>query len=96
MLNEDLRNTMGEENTNWGDLKFPKVKNIAARTLADSIEPIPTWDMPRRMNEMYKSVFNNARDVINKELNEIRGVEGKEDRVKYLEGLLKSWSLNNE
>ena len=74
-----------------GDLKFPRVKNITARTLADSIESIPTWDMPRRMNEMYKSVFNNARDVINKELNEIRGVEGKEDRVKYLEELLKSW-----
>ena len=87
---------MNEDKTNWGDLKFPIVKNIAARTLADSIEPIPTWGMPRRMNEMYKSVFNNARDVINKELNEIRGVEGKEDRVKYLEGLLNSWSLNNE
>ena len=96
MLNEDLRNTMGEDKTNWEDIKFPIVKNIQARTLADSIESIPTEDMPRRMNEMYKSVFSNACDVINKELNEIRGVEGKEDRVKYLEELLKSWSLNNE
>jgi hypothetical protein len=41
---------------------------------------------------MYTSVFKHALETINKELNEIRGVEGKEDRVKYLEELLLAWS----
>ena len=41
---------------------------------------------------MYQSVFNHAVETINKELNEIRNIEGKEDRVKYLEELLAAWS----
>jgi hypothetical protein len=48
--------------------------------------------MPKRMDEIYTSVFKHALEKIRKELNEIRGVEGKEDRVKYLEELLASWS----
>lgn len=83
---------MSEDKTNWEDIRFPIVKNIAARSLADSIEGIPTEDMPRRMAEMYQSVHNHALETINKELNEIRGVEGKEDRIKYLEELLAAWS----
>lgn len=73
------------------DIKFPIVKNIQPISLADSIEGISTKDMPRRMEEMYQSVFKHAVDTINKELNEIRGTEGKEERVKYLEELLKAW-----
>jgi len=49
-------------------------------------------DIPKRMEEMYTSAFKHALDTIHKELNEIRGVEGKEDRVKYLEELLVAWS----
>jgi hypothetical protein len=41
---------------------------------------------------MYTSVHNNAVKTINEELEKIRGVEGKEGRVKYLEELLSSWS----
>jgi hypothetical protein len=41
---------------------------------------------------MFASVHNHALETIHKELNEIRGVEGKEDRVKYLEELLLAWS----
>jgi len=48
--------------------------------------------MPKRMAEMFASVHNHALETIHKELNEIRGVEGKEDRVKYLEELLAAWS----
>lgn len=81
-----------EEKTKWENLQFPIVKNIQAKSLADSIEGIPTEDMPGRMNEMYQSVFNNAVETINKELNEIRNIEGKEDRIKYLEELLAAWS----
>ena len=81
-----------EEKTKWENLQFPIVKNIAAKSLADSIDGIPTEDMPGRMNEMYQSVFNNAVETINKELNEIRNIEGKEDRIKYLEELLAAWS----
>lgn len=77
--------------TKWEDIKFPIVKNIHPITLSDSIEGIATEDMPRRMSEMYESVFKNAADTINKELSEIRGIEGKEERVKYLEELLKVW-----
>jgi hypothetical protein len=83
---------MNNNKTKWEDIKFPRVKNIQAKTLADSIEGIPTEDMPKRMEEMYTSVHNHALETIHKELNEIRGVEGKEDRVKYLEELLVAWS----
>ena len=83
---------MSNDKTKWEDTKFPIVKNISAKSLADSIEGIPTEDMPKRMNEMYQSVFKHAAETINKELNEIRNVEGKEDRVKYLEELLAAWS----
>ena len=83
---------MSNDKTKWEDIKFPMVKNIQAKTLADSIEGIPTEDMPRRMNEMYQSVHNHALETIHKELNEIRNVEGKEDRVKYLKELLAAWS----
>jgi hypothetical protein len=74
------------------DIKFPIVKNISPRLLSDEIEGIPTEDMPRRMAEMFESVFDNAIKTINEELEKIRGVEGKEERVKYLEELLSSWS----
>ena len=83
---------MSNNKTKWEDIKFPIVKNIQAKTLADSIEGISTEDMPKRMEEMYTSTFKHALETINKELNEIRGVEGKEDRVKYLEELLVAWS----
>jgi hypothetical protein len=83
---------MNNDKTKWEDIKFPVVKNIQSRTLADSIVGIPTEDMPKRMDEMYTSVFKHALETIHKELNEIRGVEGKEDRVKYLEELLVAWS----
>ncbi len=83
---------MSEEKTKWDNFQFPIVKNISPRLLSDEIEGIPTEDMPRRMAEMYKSVHNHALETINKELNEIRGVEGKEERVKYLEELLSAWS----
>ena len=83
---------MDNNKTKWEDIKFPVVKNIQAKSLADIIEGIPTEDMPKRMSEMYTSVFKHALDTIHKELNEIRGVEGKEDRVKYLEELLVAWS----
>ena len=82
---------MDNKKTSWEDIKFPIVKNIQPISLADSIEGISTKDMPRRMEEMYQSVFKHAVDTINKELNEIRGTEGKEERVKYLEELLKAW-----
>jgi hypothetical protein len=82
---------MDNKKTSWEDIKFPIVKNIQPISLADSIEGISTKDMPRRMEEMYQSIFKHAVDTINKELNEIRGTEGKEERVKYLEELLKSW-----
>ena len=83
---------MSNNKTKWEDIKFPRVKNIQAKTLADSIEGIPTENMPKRMAEMYVSVTKHALETIHKELNEIRGVEGKEDRVKYLEELLAAWS----
>jgi hypothetical protein len=83
---------MSNNKTKWEDIKFPRVKNIQAKTVADSIEGIPTEDMPKRMAEMYVSVTKHALETIHKELNEIRGVEGKEDRVKYLEELLVAWS----
>lgn len=83
---------MSNDKTKWEDTKFPIVKNISAKSLADSIEGIPTEDMPKRMYEMYQGVFKHAAETINKELNEIRNVEGKEDRVKYLEELLVAWS----
>ena len=83
---------MSDEKTKWEDIKFPIIRNVSAKTLADSIVGIPTYDMPRRMAEMYASVHNHALETINKELDEIRGVEGKEDRVKYLEELLAAWS----
>ena len=82
---------MSNDKTKWEDIKFPIVKNISAKSLSDSIEGIPTEDMPRRMDEMYQSVFKHAVEKINKELNEIRNIEGKEDRVKYLEELLAAW-----
>ena len=81
-----------EEKTKWEDLQFPRVKNIQPVLVSDSIQGIPTEDMPRRMDEMYQSVFNHALEIMNKELNEIRNVQGKEDRIKYLEELLKKWS----
>jgi hypothetical protein len=83
---------MSNNKTKFEDIKFPIVKNIQAKTLADSIEAIPTEDMPKRMAEMFASVHNHALETIHKELNEIREVEGKEDRVKYLEELLAMWS----
>lgn len=83
---------MSKDKTKWEDIKFPIIRNIQPVLAADSIEGIPTEDMPRRMNEMYQSVFNHAVETINKELNEIRNVEGKKDRVKYLEELLVAWS----
>lgn len=78
--------------TKFEDIKFPIVKNIKPVLASDSIEGIPTDDMPKRMAEMYTSAFNHALETIHKELNEIRGVEGKEDRVKCLEELLARWS----
>jgi hypothetical protein len=83
---------MSNNKTKWEDIKFPIVKNVQAKTLADSIEAISKKDMPRKMNEMYQAAFKYALETIRKELNEIRGVEGKEDRVKYLEELLTKWS----
>ena len=83
---------MSSDKTKWEDIKFPIVRNIQPVLVADIIEGIPTEDMPRRMNEMYQSVFSHAVETINQELDEIRNVEGKEDRVKYLEELLVTWS----
>jgi hypothetical protein len=83
---------MSEEKIKWEDIKFPVIKNISPRLLSDDIEGIPTEDMPRRMAEMYTSVHNNAVKTINEELEKIRGVEGKEGRVKYLEELLAAWT----
>jgi len=83
---------MSNNKTKWEDIKFPIVKNIKPVLASDSIEGIPTEDMPKRMAEMYTSAFNHALETIHKELNEIRDVEGKEDRVKYLEELLLAWS----
>jgi len=83
---------MSNNKTKWEDIKFPIVKNIQPVLVSDIIEGIPTEDMPKRMEEMYTSAFKHALDTIHKELNEIRGVEGKEDRVKYLEELLVAWS----
>jgi hypothetical protein len=83
---------MSNNKTKWEDIKFPIVKNIQPVLVSDIIEGIPTEDMPKRMEEMYTSAFKHALETINKELNEIRGVEGKEDRVKYLEELLAAWS----
>lgn len=87
---------MSEEEKKWEDVKFPVVRNIQPMLAADIIQGIPTEDMPRRMNEMYQSVFSHAVETINKELNEIRNVEGKEDRVKYLEELLVAWHKPNK
>ena len=83
---------MSEEKTKWEDLQFPIIKNVSPRLLSDEIEGIPTEDMPRRMAEMFESVFDNAVKTINEELEKIRGVEGKEERVKYLEELLSAWT----
>jgi hypothetical protein len=83
---------MNDNKTKWEDIKFPIVKNIQPVLVSEIIEGIPTEDMPKRMAEMYTSTFKHALDTIHKELNEIRGVEGKEDRVKYLEELLVAWS----
>ena len=83
---------MSEEKTKWEDIKFPVIKNVSPRLLSDEIEGIPTEDMPRRMAEMFESVFDNAVKTINEELEKIRGVEGKEERVKYLEELLSAWT----
>jgi lipoate synthase len=83
---------MSNDKTKWEDIKFPIIRNVNPRLLSDDIEGIPTEDMPRRMNEMYQSVFNHAVEKINKELNEIRNIEGKEERIKYLEELLAAWS----
>lgn len=83
---------MSEEKTKWKDIKFPVIKNVSPRLLSDEIEGIATEDMPRRMAEMFASVHNNAVKTINDELEKIRGVEGKEERVKYLEELLAAWT----
>jgi len=83
---------MNNNKTKWEDIKFPIVKNIKPVLAIDMIEGIPTEDMSKRMSEMYTSAFKHALETIHKELNEIRGVEGKEDRVKYLEELLVAWS----
>ena len=83
---------MSEEKIKWEDIKFPVIKNISPRLLSDDIEGIPTEDMPRRMTEMFESVFVNAVKTINEELEKIRGVESKEERVKYLEELLSAWT----
>ena len=83
---------MGEEKTKWEDIKFPIIRNVSPRLLSDEIEGIPTEDMPRRMAEMFSSVFTNAIKTINEELEKIRDVDGKEERVKYLEELLAAWS----
>jgi hypothetical protein len=83
---------MSEEKTKCEDFQFPIVKNISPRLLSDEIEGIATEDMPRRMTEMFESVFDNAVKTINEELEKIRGVDGKEERVKYLEELLVAWS----
>ena len=83
---------MSEEKTKWEDFQFPIIKNVSPRLLSDEIEGIATEDMPRRMAEMFESVFDNAVKTINGELEKIRGVEGKEERVKYLEELLSAWT----
>lgn len=83
---------MSEEKTKWEDIKFPVIRNVSPRLLSDEIEGISTEDMPRRMAEMFASTFSNAVKTIEDELSKIRGVEGKEERVKYLEELLASWT----
>jgi hypothetical protein len=83
---------MSEEKTKWEDLRFPIIKNVSPRLLSDDIEGIATEDMPRRMAEMFASTFSNAVKTIEDELSKIRGVEGKEKRVKYLEELLSAWT----
>lgn len=62
---------MSNNKTKWEDIKFPIVKNVQAKTLADSIEAISKKDMPRKMNEMYQAAFKYALETIRKELNEI-------------------------
>ena len=83
---------MSGEKTKWEDIKFPVIRNVSPRLLSEEIEGIPTEDMPRRMAEMFASTFSNAVKTIEDELSKIRGVEGKEERVKYLEDLLAAWA----
>ena len=80
-----------EADNSWGSIKFPIVRNIQPTTLADQIEGIPPEDMPRRMVEMFSDVQKVAVETIEKKLEELRGTEGNEDRIAYLEDLLKKW-----
>jgi hypothetical protein len=74
----------------FDSIQFPIVRNFHPRTIGMDLESIPSSEMPRRMGEMFKDASKHMRNTINKELDEIRGVEGKEERVKYLEELLNS------
>jgi|694.fasta_scaffold137512_8 hypothetical protein len=87
---------MSKKEKKFEDVKFPVVRNIQPILASDIIEGIPTEYMPKRMNEMYRSVFSHAVETINRELDKIRNVEGKEDRVKYLEELLVAWHKPNK
>lgn len=80
-----------KDNNPFSRLKFPIVRNVQPTTLADQIEGIPTEDMPRRMAEMFSDVQKLAVEIIEKKLEELRGTEGNEDRIAYLEDLLKKW-----
>lgn len=77
--------------TDWSKIKFPIVRNVQAKLLAPDIEGIPTEDMPKRMSEMFDNVSKIAIETIEKEILEIKGVDGKEDRLEYLKDLLKKW-----
>lgn len=90
---------MSEEDKKYEDgfdsIKFPIIKNLSPKSLKDVIEGISSEDMPRRMADMFASAHNKAVETMQNELKEIRGVEGKEDRVKYLEDLLNTWTSEN-
>ena len=77
--------------TDWSKIKFPIIRNVQAKLLAPDIEGIPTGDMPKRMSEMFDNVSKIAIETIEKEILEIKGVDGKEDRLEYLKDLLKKW-----
>jgi hypothetical protein len=77
--------------TDWSKITFPIVKNVQAKLAAADIEGIPTEDMPRRMGEMFANVQKIAIETMEKEISEIEGVEGKEERLEYLKDLLKKW-----
>jgi len=82
--------------TDWSKIKFPIVRNVQAKLLAPDIEGIPTEDMPKRMAEMFANVSKIAIETIEKEIAEIEGVAGKENRLEYLKDLLKRYQNKDE